>query len=649
MNSLIKRENIFRDILCPVLLIILLGACFLMTTHILWKKSMDECYNEIELSADDAVATLKHNIELYQGNLELLSGMIASDINSDHDELKEKLKSYCSHQQIDALCVQLHDGTIISEGDSFPDYSALPSFSQMQSIVPFISGRFPGKDNSDALFIYQAVPIQNRGHTIGILYGFMNIHRLKDIFESVLPYGGNSQLYIVDGDTGDFLMDMWHDSLGNIYDGSMGTRETKSGYNLETMLNDIKNGNAGYYVFISRTAGEYFYTRYQPVGINNWSLQLTVLESVAFESAKEMNCIIIILGCFVTAITAIYIFTAFCQHRRRLKQKQEQIHMTTFMFEVQQTLFDSHKNPELMTNALKIVAKTLEAEGALFIALNDTKVHNVSIWRSENSSFKNVVNGKSIVEDFPVIYNTLLQSKSILYYKGQETNEISNKELEILELRNIQSIMLTPVLDAENTLQGILCSVNLNKKWNNCSYLECVSHSFMMAINNIESYQIIHDMGTTDILTGMKNRNSYEAALLEYANIQSPYLSCTYIDVNGLHELNNQFGHKAGDNMLCFVAECIHLVFNIEDSYRIGGDEFVIFSKYEKQDILSKKLEQLKNMIEAKNYHISVGTAYRSDFKESIEQTIVNAEAAMYRDKQAFYSKSDRRVRKTNN
>ena len=54
-------------------------------------------------------------------------------------------------------------------------------------------------------------------------------------------------------------------------------------------------------------------------------------------------------------------------------------------------------------------------------------------------------------------------------------------------------------------------------------------------------------------------------------------------------------------------------------------------------------------MIEAKNYHISVGTAYRSDFKESIEQTIVNAEAAMYRDKQAFYSKSDRRVRKTNN
>ena len=67
----------------------------------------------------------------------------------------------------------------------------------------------------------------------------------------------------------------------------MGTRETKSGYSLETMLNDIKNGNAGYYVFISRTAGEYFYTRYQPVGINNWSLQLTVLESVAFESAKE--------------------------------------------------------------------------------------------------------------------------------------------------------------------------------------------------------------------------------------------------------------------------------------------------------------------------------------------------------------------------
>ncbi len=648
MNSLLKHKNIFKDLLWSVLLIILLVICFLTTTHIIWKMAINECYYQIELSADDAVAALKHNLELNEGNLELISEMIVSDIKTDHNELRDKLKDSCKHQQIDSLCVQLNDGTVISEGNTLWDYSALPSFSEMEPIVPFISGRFPGKDGSGTWYIYQAVPIKNNGSTIGILYGFMNIECLKDIFKASMPYGGRSELYIVDGNTGDFLMDTWHDTLGNLYDGSMGTRKTKHGYSLETMLYDIKNGNSGYYVFVSRTAGENFYTRYQPIGINNWSLQLTVLESVAFESAKSTNCVIILLGCFVTVITAIYIFTAFRQHRRMLKQKQEQIQQATFMFEVQQILFDSYKNPELMTSALKTVASTTQAEGALFVSLHSTKIHSVSVWRSEEATFKNVVNGESIVEDFPVIYENLLKKMSILYYEGQNSNMISPEELEVFKSRNIKSIMITPVLDNENVLHGVLCSVNLHKKWTNCNYLECVSHSFMMAINNIESYQIIRDMGTTDILTGMKNRNSYESSLAGYANMDCNDFSCIYIDVNGLHELNNYMGHKAGDAMLRFVAESIRSIFGSSDSYRIGGDEFVVFSINESADVLNNKLKELKNMIESNNYHISVGICSRSESKESIEQIIANAEAAMYRDKQAFYSKSDRRVRKTN-
>ena len=46
---------------------------------------------------------------------------------------------------------------------------------------------------------------------------------------------------------------------------------------------------------------------------------------------------------------------------------------------------------------------------------------------------------------------------------------------------------------------------------------------------------------------------------------------CVYIDANGLHELNNERGHEAGDLMLRFVAESLMEQFPKGSLYRVGG------------------------------------------------------------------------------
>ena len=51
---------------------------------------------------------------------------------------------------------------------------------------------------------------------------------------------------------------------------------------------------------------------------------------------------------------------------------------------------------------------------------------------------------------------------------------------------------------------------------------------------------------------------------------------CVYIDANGLHELNNERGHEAGDLMLRFGAESLMEQFPKGSLYRVGGDEFVV-------------------------------------------------------------------------
>ena len=59
-----EDKKSYREILWPVLLVLLLGVCFWSTARILWRFSMDECYYEIEQATDEAAAVLRYNLEL---------------------------------------------------------------------------------------------------------------------------------------------------------------------------------------------------------------------------------------------------------------------------------------------------------------------------------------------------------------------------------------------------------------------------------------------------------------------------------------------------------------------------------------------------------------------------------------------------------
>lgn len=638
-----EDKKSYQEILWPVLLILLLGACFVFTTHILWRFSRDECYYEIEQATSQAASTLKYNLDLYEGNLELASSLLTAVWLKDAETLQTELDLFCSHRQIDALCVQLRDGRLISGGSTLPDYAALPSFTEIVHKVPCVSGRFPGVAGSGAWFLYQAVPIQIDREVIAILYGLMDLKQLPSFLEADMPFGGQGQFCLVDGDTGDILMDMHHDTLGNFYDGSMEFGAIKPGYSIETMQQDLQNGRSGYIVFTSQTTGEYFYTRYQPSGINNWSINLTVPESIAFAEASGINQIVIFLGAVVTIITALYLFITFRQHRRRLLQKQFQIRQTTFMFQVQQILFDAHQNPDLMIEALKKVAEEVEAEGAFLLVLHGSQVHRISMWRRENADFVPVTEGTNLKQAFPKVYQHLLQKRSALFCESARNIYFSSRELDLMHAMHIYNLMITPVLDTQGTLYGALCAVNFKRNDIVYRYVECVANSFVMAMCSIESYQLIRDMGTVDTLTGLKNRNSYESALPEYGSIANDDFHCIYIDVNGLHELNNQCGHKAGDTMLRFVADSICSVFGTEHAYRIGGDEFVAFSLGDSSGTVAEKLKRLCKLVETEGYHISVGSACWQDCDRNLDELIAQAEGAMYDDKRAFYQKFDRR------
>jgi diguanylate cyclase (GGDEF)-like protein/PAS domain S-box-containing protein len=84
-------------------------------------------------------------------------------------------------------------------------------------------------------------------------------------------------------------------------------------------------------------------------------------------------------------------------------------------------------------------------------------------------------------------------------------------------------------------------------------------------------------LSTHDVLTGLYNRNFFEAELERLQNSRIEPINVMVVDVNGMKSTNDTYGHSAGDELLRRTAQVLRMSFRKEDVIaRIGGDEFVV-------------------------------------------------------------------------
>lgn len=144
------------------------------------------------------------------------------------------------------------------------------------------------------------------------------------------------------------------------------------------------------------------------------------------------------------------------------------------------------------------------------------------------------------------------------------------------------------------------------------------------------------DYYNKDALTGLYNRSKYEHDIQILKTTGYAKLVCVYIDAVGLHEINNHLGHKAGDEMLCYISEELKRYFPNESIYRIGGDEFVALCLNFGIKEARKKVSDLKCEVRKHEYEISAGIGESSD-GSTLDETINDAENLMRYDKMEFY------------
>lgn len=89
-------------------------------------------------------------------------------------------------------------------------------------------------------------------------------------------------------------------------------------------------------------------------------------------------------------------------------------------------------------------------------------------------------------------------------------------------------------------------------------------------------HQALHDP-----LTGLPNRAAAFDRLSAALAARGGRIGLCYLDLDGFKEVNDQYGHDAGDELLVAVAERIGQVARDQDALaaRIGGDEFIVLAE----------------------------------------------------------------------
>ena len=147
----------------------------------------------------------------------------------------------------------------------------------------------------------------------------------------------------------------------------------------------------------------------------------------------------------------------------------------------------------------------------------------------------------------------------------------------------------------------------------------------------------MNELAYSDMLTGLHNRHYMVEYCLEYANGEAKDAGVIFCDLNRLKYVNDNFGHPAGDGLICRFADMLKNMFPNDMCCRLSGDEFlVIILDISKEDFVQKVETFRKMNAKGEVPMASIGYCYKEK-AHYIGEMMNEAEDDMYKDKKKFY------------
>ena len=169
---------------------------------------------------------------------------------------------------------------------------------------------------------------------------------------------------------------------------------------------------------------------------------------------------------------------------------------------------------------------------------------------------------------------------------------------------------------------------------------------YLREIDILQQQQKLRELASTDTLTGLMNRRTFERAVEQERarmNRSADEAAIILFDLDWFKSINDNFGHAAGDEVLKTVAHLAAGVLRhpVDALARWGGEEFAILLACVTPDQAYDVTERLREVIDAATFDsVAPGLSISASFgvttftsQSSLHNALIEADHALYQAK----------------
>lgn len=308
-----KKSNLMPTILVAFLTLLILTVSYIRFTQL----AEQQCQQRMQETVDTVMGDVGNKMARDSRMLNAIAELISSEENFDTETMKGIVGTFELLTVSNNIAVLLPGDVIISKTGEEINSSGKISFKKEAALGEHITDRMVSITDSSKMLIRHFVPVNKNGETVAMLYSSTDLVNLPKALSIGNFYNGKADIFIIDRDNGDFIMDTRHEVLGNLSD--FGNRKTKGIKTMSDVHNDIVSGKTGHVITKSDTTGEQMYFYYAPVSadefqfsedseIKSWTIAVTVPMKVAYKNLYKVRSVCYILAIAEIAVMAVYLY-----------------------------------------------------------------------------------------------------------------------------------------------------------------------------------------------------------------------------------------------------------------------------------------------------------------------------------------------------
>ena len=414
--------------------------------------------------------------------------------------------------------------------------------------------------------------------------------------------------------------------------------------NVLKQIHSLKSG-----AFASEKNGEKKYFVYKPVGVCNWELLVMVNEEDAFANVltlKNNYMIMVICEILILLLYCGFYITKVRRISKKSNELNEDLNVSNTLIQCVRKLSNDLYKESTIDEILQIICEFYQAERCyvLDLDMDNKKVNGIFEYgkRHDDIHIENMV--RLCLGHTDLINQFFENQKS--YYIEDVTHEIpyTSPIYASFMQQKIHSIIVVPFMDHKQ-IKGVFAVDNPKQNYYQKDFLESLCFFIKTAMEREKEKTKLKNLSYVDSLTYAQNRNHFNEYIEQNRNKELHSLGVIYLDLNGLKEINDKMGHIAGDTLIITASYALQEIF-LDNSYRVGGDEFVVIEQDVSELLFFDQYAKLLKRMKELEISVATGCVWKETCS-NLSETLQEADQKMYEDKKRYYSlaENDRRRR----